>query len=191
MSISSSQDERQSWFDRRLDEELKSTHHVGTRTIDMFIFPILHKGRYYMMSVSFKDGRFDVIDSSSASGTNKDLYDGAPQELNDLLSVYLDSKQQTLHAFRLASMKPKRMQMAWRNTTSTLDSAVFTMRHMESYTGKSCRNWDCGLQRRNSQQLLELRKRFMHNILLSEVNEQMQDIAYCVGQYDTQRLAQL
>nr|GMC77931.1 uncharacterized protein LOC109149952 [Ipomoea batatas] len=81
--------------------------------------------------------------------------------------------------------------MAWRDTTNSVDSGVLAMRHMESYTGQDCNEWNCGLQRGNAEQVLNLCKRFMHNILLSEVNSHMHTIANCVGQYDRQRLADI
>lgn len=109
----------------------------------------------------------------------------------NLMAEYLESKHQTFCAVRLRNVLPKRMHMAWRDTTNSVDSGVLAMRHIESYTGQDCNEWNCGLQRGNAEQVLNLCKRFMHNILLSEVNSHMHTIANCVGQYDRQRLADI
>nr|GMC46828.1 uncharacterized protein LOC109149952 [Ipomoea batatas]GME09072.1 uncharacterized protein LOC109149952 [Ipomoea batatas] len=107
----------------------------------------------------------------------------------NLLAEYLESKHQTFCAVR--HMLPKRMHMAWRDTTNSVDSGVLAMRHMESYTGQDCNEWNCGLQRGNAEQVLNLCKRFMHNILLSEVNSHMHTIANCVGQANRESMEML
>ncbi|XP_019170822.1 PREDICTED: uncharacterized protein LOC109166318 isoform X2 [Ipomoea nil] len=65
-SVSSSRNERLAWFTRRLDADVQDSKHVGLATLDMYIFPIMHRGRYYVMSISFKHSSFNIIDSSPA-----------------------------------------------------------------------------------------------------------------------------
>ncbi|XP_019158791.1 PREDICTED: uncharacterized protein LOC109155623 isoform X2 [Ipomoea nil] len=190
-STSASEDLRIAWFARRMEVELGRMGRRQIDDVDLFVFPIFNKGTYYMMAINFKHPRFDIIDSSSAKKTNKDMYGKAPEDLIMCLGAYLDSKQQGLRSARLQMMKPKRLQMSWRDTTSTSESGVFTMRHMESYAGQGCASWDCGLVRGDAMQLLNLRKRYMHNILLSVVNTHTNKIAARVAGFEGKRLAKL
>nr|GMC94751.1 uncharacterized protein LOC109149952 [Ipomoea batatas] len=108
----------------------------------------------------------------------------ATLDLLDMLSEYLESKHQLARSIRVRNQRRKRMQMPWRTTTPGVDSAVFAMRHMESFTGQPCSSWECGLQKGNREQLNCLRRRFMHNILMAEANECMHEVSTRVGRYD-------
>nr|GMC93902.1 uncharacterized protein LOC109155623 isoform X3 [Ipomoea batatas] len=119
---------------------------------------------------------------------NDKKYHDAPVDLLDMLSEYVESKRQWARAIHARNLRPKRMQMSWRDATPNADSAIFAMRHMESFTGQTARTWQCGLQRGNRQQLNNLRKRFMHNILLTEANEYMHNVSSRVGRYDCDRI---
>nr|GLL35597.1 uncharacterized protein LOC109149952 [Ipomoea trifida] len=80
------------------------------------------------------------------------------------------------------------MQMLWRITNPQADSAVYAIRHMELFTGQPCSTWVTGLQKGNGRQLNSLRRLFMHNILMAEANENMQEVCNRVGQYDCDRI---
>nr|GMC78943.1 uncharacterized protein LOC109189836 [Ipomoea batatas] len=88
----------------------------------------------------------------------------------DMLSTFLDDKLETEIASNIRDLIPKRMQMSWRVPKNQVDSAVFTMRHMESYWGQGVANWDVGLQRGNYMQICVLRQYFMREILMSDIN---------------------
>ncbi|XP_031094290.1 uncharacterized protein LOC115998750 [Ipomoea triloba] len=181
-------DERIELFKARLDADLRASDHVGTATLDMYLFPIIQDGHYYVMSVNFNQYKFDIIDCDSKQVPNDKKYHDAPVDLLDMLSEYVESKRQWARAIHARNLRPKRMQMSWRDATPNADSAIFAMRHMESFTGQTARTWQCGLQRGNRQQLNNLRKRFMHNILLAEANEYMHNVSSRVGRYDCDRI---
>nr|GMC64727.1 uncharacterized protein LOC109189836 [Ipomoea batatas] len=104
-------------------------------------------------------------------GETKDkLYGQTPKHLVDMLSTFLDDKLETEIASNIRDLIPKRMQMSWRVPKNQVDSAVFTMRHMESYRGQGVANWDVGLQRGNYMQICVLRQYFMREILMSDIN---------------------
>nr|GLL37491.1 uncharacterized protein LOC109150699 isoform X6 [Ipomoea trifida] len=173
-------DERIKLFQRRLDADLQTSNHVGTTTLDM-------GGHFYVMSINCKQYKFDILDCSSKKMTNEERYHDAPVDLLDMLSEYVENKHQVAQAIRLRNLRPKRMQMPWRDPSPHADSGVFAMRYMESFTGQDSNTWRCGLQRGNGQQINSLRKRITHNILLAQVNQNMQRIATRVGEYDCNR----
>nr|GMD48573.1 uncharacterized protein LOC109155364 [Ipomoea batatas] len=59
-------------------------------------------------------------------------------------------------------LKSKMMQMAWHVPTNKHDSDVYTMRHMESFLSQEPGEWNCELVKEDVEQLVNLRKRFMH-----------------------------
>ncbi|XP_019161121.1 PREDICTED: uncharacterized protein LOC109157732 isoform X3 [Ipomoea nil] len=183
--------DRLAWFTRRLDIEVQATDHVGIATLDMYIFPIMHNRRFFMISISFKHGTFDIIDSAPAVSDSIEIYGRIPGELRDLLAAYLERKQQPVRALRLRDMQPKRMMVAWGEPTAGVESAVYTMRHMEEYVGQKSTTWYCGLQAGGAALMLNLRKRFLHNIILSAANVHVQNIIARVGEYDRMRAAQM
>ncbi|XP_019154220.1 PREDICTED: uncharacterized protein LOC109150699 isoform X2 [Ipomoea nil] len=186
-----SRNDRLAWFTRRLDIEVQTTDHVGIATLDMYIFPIMHNSRFFMISISFKHGTFDIIDSAPAVSDSIEIYGRIPGELRDLLAAYLERKQQSVRALRLRHMQPKRMMVAWGEPTAGVESAVYTMRHMESYVGQKSTTWYCGLQAGGAPLMLNLRKRFLHNIILSAANVHVQNIIARVGEYDRVRVSQM
>nr|GME20390.1 uncharacterized protein LOC109150699 isoform X3 [Ipomoea batatas] len=87
-------DERIKLFKARLDVDLRASHHVRTTTLDMYLFPIIQDGHYYVMSVNFNQYKFDIIDCNSKQMPNDKKYRDAPVDLLDMLSEYVESKRQ-------------------------------------------------------------------------------------------------
>ncbi|XP_019179566.1 PREDICTED: uncharacterized protein LOC109174778 [Ipomoea nil] len=114
--------------------------------------------------------RFEIIDNSPVAGKNEDRYGAIPQELLDMLSAYLHNKRQGLRSAFVDNMRAIRMQMPWRDSKHKEDCGVYTMRHMEVYMGEKCKDWECGLQKGDRNELRKLRQRYLHDILLSEIN---------------------
>nr|GLL39484.1 uncharacterized protein LOC109155623 isoform X1 [Ipomoea trifida] len=176
MTTSTPRDQRLKWFSMRMRAERRMTPHrgptpiLGWGTIDMFIFPVIHGGQYYVMSVDMKHRRFDIIDHSSSQPSTKAKYGNAPETLQDLLASFLHTNGQPGRAVLLRTLKPKRMVMAWRVPTNNHDSGVYAMWHMESYLGQEPEEWNCGLLKGDVQQIVNLRKRFMHDIIMDEKN---------------------
>nr|GLL39698.1 uncharacterized protein LOC109155623 isoform X3 [Ipomoea trifida] len=189
VDIIADQNDRVKWFEKRLDMDLQTTNHVRTATLDMYLFPVIQQGRYYVISVNFRQQRLDILDNSSKRRSNGDKYLDAPMELIHMLSAYLVSKQQGVRARQLRNMRLIRMQMPCGDTICNADSGVFAMRHIESFTGQDHSNWQCGLQTGNAHQIINLRKRIMHNILLAEINLHTQPVTNRVAQYDSDRFS--
>nr|GMC78940.1 uncharacterized protein LOC109189836 [Ipomoea batatas] len=161
---------RLGWFTKSLDEDFSNSPHETLRGIHIYIFSILQQGHFYMISVDTIARKVDIIDSSSAGETKDKLYGQTPKHLVDMLSTFLDDKLETEIASNIMDLIRKRMQMSWRVPKNQVDSAVFTMRHMESYRGQGVANWDVGLQRGNYMQICVLRQYFMREILMSDIN---------------------
>nr|GEZ88352.1 ulp1 protease family, C-terminal catalytic domain-containing protein [Tanacetum cinerariifolium] len=117
---------------------------------------------------------------------DKVLVDDVPKEkysLNECDAVIQDENKikvfvQYLYyvkhpkAEAIEKAKIKRMKMSWRTTHNSIDCGVFTMLHMESYTGAEG-EWKCGLakeSKKQNEQLNSLRSKFAAKIILSEFN---------------------
>nr|GMC52971.1 zinc finger MYM-type protein 1-like [Ipomoea batatas] len=161
---------RLGWFTKSIDEDFSNSPHETWRGIHIYIFTILQQGHFYMISVDTIAKKVDIIDSSFVAETKDKLYGQTPKQFVDLLSTFLDDKLETEIASQIRDLIPKRMQMSWRVPKNQVDSAVFTMRHMESYRGQGIANWDVGLQRGNYMQICVLRQYFMREILMSDIN---------------------
>nr|GMD86831.1 uncharacterized protein LOC109157732 isoform X2 [Ipomoea batatas] len=160
---------RLEWFTKNLEADFNNSPHETWRGIHMYIFPILQLGHFYMISVDTVAKKVDIIDSSSAAKKKGEMYGQTPTQLVDLLSTFLDDKLLTELGAQTRDVKPKRMQMSWRVAKNEVDSAVYTMRHMESYCGQGVTNWNVGLQRGNYRQLRVLREYIMREILIMRV----------------------
>lgn len=189
MTTSTPRDQRLKWFSMRMRAERRMTPHrgptpiLGWGTIDMFIFPVIHGGQYYVMSVDMKHRRFDIIDHSSSQPSTKAKYGNAPETLQDLLASFLHTNGQPGRAVLLRTLKPKRMVMAWRVPTNNHDSGVYAMLHMESYLGQEPEEWNCGLLKGDVQQIVNLRKRFMHDIIMDEKNMHKDAVTVSLAHY--------
>nr|GLL41939.1 uncharacterized protein LOC109179738 isoform X2 [Ipomoea trifida] len=149
---------RLEWFTKNLEADFNNSPHETWLGIHMYIFPILQLGHVYMISVDTVAKKVDIIDSSSAAKKKGEMYGQTPTQLVDLLSTFLDDKLLTELGAQIRDVKPKRMQMSWRVAKNEVDSAVYTMRHIESYCGQGVANWNVGLQRGNYRQLRVLRE---------------------------------
>ncbi|PWA42841.1 hypothetical protein CTI12_AA539640 [Artemisia annua] len=82
--------------------------------------------------------------------------------------LYGHNKQASIRKVkqRIASLK-------WKTKNNFIDYGVFTMLHMDNYTGEAPGKWDCGLvaeSKEQSDQLRVLRFKFATKILLHNVN---------------------
>ncbi|GJS63140.1 peptidase C48, SUMO/sentrin/Ubl1 [Tanacetum coccineum] len=67
----------------------------------------------------------------------------------------------------------KILKLKWKTKTNFRDCGIFTMLHMESYSGQTASTWDCGLVSESKLQcdmLRRLRFKFATKILLHEIN---------------------
>nr|GMD63497.1 universal stress protein A-like protein [Ipomoea batatas] len=87
-------------------------------------------------------------------------------------------------ADRVRRLKPKRMQISWRDRTILEDNGIYTMRHMESYLGQSVSRWYCGIVKGDRYMLNDLRKKFMHDILVSNINSHKHSVIQRASEHD-------
>ncbi|GKD36272.1 hypothetical protein Tco_1251781, partial [Tanacetum coccineum] len=74
---------------------------------------------------------------------------------------------------KIQRLKAKILKMKWKTKTNFRDCGIFTMLHMESYSGQTASTWDCGLVSESKLQcdmLRRLRFKFATKILLHEIN---------------------
>nr|GMD48528.1 uncharacterized protein LOC109149952 [Ipomoea batatas] len=170
VNATASRAKRLKWFTDSLDEVLAQSPHINCATVDMFFFPILDANHCYVMCINTRTRRFDIIDNSSLLTTKKAKYKEIPDDLIDMFVTYLEKMKQPLRAAIVSNFKPTRMRMSWRDTTNKVDCAIYAMRHMETYMGEVSHTWDCGLEKGNRVQLRKLRQKYMHDILMSDLN---------------------
>ncbi|PWA99260.1 hypothetical protein CTI12_AA010230 [Artemisia annua] len=73
----------------------------------------------------------------------------------------------------IRKVKPRIANLKWKIKNNNIDCGVFTMLHMDNYTGDAPGKWDCGLvaeSKEQSNQLRVLRFKLATKILLNEVN---------------------
>nr|GMD52448.1 uncharacterized protein LOC109155335 [Ipomoea batatas] len=122
------------WFSDRLREDYVIAPHQSWATIDMFL--ISDHGHYYIISVDLKKMKMDIIDNCPTPATHKSRYGSALADLQAFLASFFVNANLHEWAVQVRRLKPKRMQMSWRDGTIPEDSGIYTMRHMESYLGK-------------------------------------------------------
>nr|GMD96852.1 uncharacterized protein LOC109164944 [Ipomoea batatas] len=128
--------------------------------------------------------KMDIIDNCPTPGTNQSRYDNAPADLRPFLASFFVGVNPHGQADRVRCLIPKRMQMSWRNKTILEDSDIYTMRHMESYLGQGVSRWECGIVKGDMHMLNDLRKKFMHDILVSNINSHKHFVIQWALEYD-------
>ncbi|XP_035845347.1 uncharacterized protein LOC110933857 [Helianthus annuus] len=116
----------------------------------------------------------ELIDNSRYAESFTKRYRGRPEKLRRVLILYLKGKiGQKEWITKLEKAKIIRKEMDWRTLQNGCDCGVFTMRHMETYKGKS--PWDAGFKTEDQKkmqdsQLRFLRYRYLSKIILSDYN---------------------
>nr|GMD17745.1 uncharacterized protein LOC109164944 [Ipomoea batatas] len=149
-----------------------------------FLFPLSDHGHYYIISVDLKKMKMDIIDNCPTPATHKSKYGSALADLQAFLASFFVNANLHERAVQVRRLKPKRMQMSWRDGTIPEDSGIYTMRHMESYLGQGVSGWECGLVKGDRNIVNDLRKKFMHDILVSNINTHKHSVIQCVLEYD-------
>nr|GMD95284.1 uncharacterized protein LOC109155335 [Ipomoea batatas] len=172
------------WFSDCLREDYDIAPHQSWATIDMFLFPLSDHGHYYIISVDLKKMKMDIIDNCPTPATHKSRYGSALADLQAFLASFFVNANLHERAVQVRRLKPKRMQMSWRDGTVPEDSGIYTMRHMESYLGQGVSGWECGLVKGDRNIVNDLRKKFMHDILVSNINTHKHSVIQCALEYD-------
>ncbi|KAL3651716.1 hypothetical protein CASFOL_004718 [Castilleja foliolosa] len=136
--------ERHKRFNERMKEENDNYCQVRIDGVDMFLFPILHSGHFFVISFNVKNFKVEILDNSTA-------------EDDEPLTTKYGTVPSTL--------------LSWRDGQNFIDCGVFTMRHLETYRGQPLKNYKCGLTAENSEkQLKVLRVKYCAAILSNECN---------------------
>ncbi|KAL3624904.1 hypothetical protein CASFOL_031572 [Castilleja foliolosa] len=165
---------RQRIFNEKMKAEIDKYGQVQLDAVDMFLFPILHSGHFYVVSFNVKNFKIEILDNSS----NQDdeplatKYDIIPLTLQAFLVNFLRESNLGQWANSFKKMDSiERLKLPWRDGENFIDCGVFAMRHMETYTGQTLKNYKCGLTAKNSdKQLKMLRIKYCAAILSDDCN---------------------
>ncbi|KAL3639563.1 hypothetical protein CASFOL_017470 [Castilleja foliolosa] len=165
--------ESQQRFNNKLKEEYDSYCQVSLDAVDMFLFPILHSGHFYVISFNVKNFKIEILDNSTAEDdeplTTK--YGSVPSTLQAFFSNFLRENNLVQWANSFEKVDIKRLKLPWRDGQNFIDCGVFTMRHLETYKGQTLKNYKSGLTAANiEKQLKVLRVKYCAAILSNECN---------------------
>ncbi|KAL3622064.1 hypothetical protein CASFOL_034260 [Castilleja foliolosa] len=141
--------------------------------VDIFIFPIVQAGHFYIICFDVKGLRIDIIDNSTEK---EDLpleakYGDIPRTLTTYLVKYLEKEGQKTKADRVANSLTFRPPMEWRDDKNQVDSAIYTMRHMETYFGQHLKQWTADFSNSDRGKQIQLfRARYCAAILCDVAN---------------------
>nr|GMD52411.1 uncharacterized protein LOC109150699 isoform X6 [Ipomoea batatas] len=184
VSATASRERRLKWFMKWLDGNFDIAPHINRGTVDLFFFPISHAQHYFVLCVDTRGRRLEIIDNTSEFGTTNDRYGRTPEDLKDLLSTYLEKKGQLVRAATVRNLKPTRMRMGWLDSKNKVDCAMYAMRHMETFMGQPCKQWHCGLETRTGPLLQGLRRKYLRDILMADINMHKEWIMERTSEYD-------
>ncbi|PWA92273.1 hypothetical protein CTI12_AA081260 [Artemisia annua] len=121
-----------------------------------------------------EDAKFEEFEKEISAQFKNDVgglaLDGV--ELKTLFARHLKLYGHNKHA-SIRKVKPRITNLKWKTKNNSIDCGVFTMLHMDNYTGEAPGKWDCGLvaeSKEQSNQLRVLRFKLATKILLNEVN---------------------
>ncbi|KAL3613680.1 hypothetical protein CASFOL_041754 [Castilleja foliolosa] len=139
--------------------------------------------------------RIDIIDNSTEKEDLpfEEKYGHLPRTLTAYLGNYLEKEGQKTKADRVANSLTFRPPMEWRDDTNQVDSAIYTMRHMETYFGEPLKEWTDDFSNRDKQIQL-FRARYCAAILCDVANKKAKDNLSNATKYCKQKkikLAQL
>nr|GMD57182.1 uncharacterized protein LOC109174777 [Ipomoea batatas] len=156
----------------------------GLRSGWMFFFPMSHAQHYFVLCVDMRNRKLEIIDSLAESDRTSDIYGEILKKLKDLLSSYLEKKGHPIRAATVRNLKPTRLRIGWRDCQNNVDCAAYAMRHMETFMGRPNSRWDCDLENGNRQLLRKLRQKYLHDILMADVNAHKEWIMERTTEYD-------
>ncbi|KAJ0754724.1 putative Ulp1 protease family catalytic domain, papain-like cysteine peptidase superfamily [Helianthus annuus] len=109
--------------------------------VDLIFIPVLLSDHYWCLCFNMKNGDIELIDNYRYAESFTKRYRGRPEKLRRVLILYIKGKiGQREWITKLEKAKIIRKEMDWRTLQNGCDCGVFTMRHMETYKGKS--PWD-------------------------------------------------
>ncbi|KAJ0623782.1 putative papain-like cysteine peptidase superfamily [Helianthus annuus] len=142
--------------------------------MDLIFIPVLLSDHFWCLCFHLKNGEIKLIDNSRFKELFSKRYRGRPEKLQRVLVLYLKDKiRRKEWITNLETASIIRKEMDWRTLQNGVDCGVFTMRHMETYKGKS--PWNPGFVNEDKKtiqdsQLRFLRYRYLSKIVLSDYN---------------------
>ncbi|MFS7898412.1 hypothetical protein Hanom_Chr00s022523g01761741 [Helianthus anomalus] len=140
-------------------------------TVDLIFIPVLLSDHFWCLCFHLKNGEIELIDNSRFKESFSKRYRGRPEMLS---SSSIPERQDTTKRMdnKLGRTSIIRKEMDWRTLQNGV-YCVFTMRHMETYKGKS--PWNPRFVNEDKKtiqdsQLRFLRYRYLSKSVLSDYN---------------------
>lgn len=139
---------------------------------DMLVFPMFDSAHHYIISYNIKKPSCEIIDNRGQTMGMDETYDNLPDCLHKCFCQFLECYK--LPNFEeIKRLKPVVLKMPLQTVDNHIDCGVFSMRHMETYTGNACR-WYSGLrtEMENQKSILDkLRIIYSNHIMTWAENE--------------------
>ncbi|KAI3725255.1 hypothetical protein L1987_65036 [Smallanthus sonchifolius] len=140
--------------------------------VDLVFIPITFCDHFYLLCFNMNTIQIDLIDSSGHKNDYKENYRGWPEIMRNTFDGYL-SRVSHPRAYQIKQAKISRMEMPWQTLENKFDCGVFMMRHMETFKGRTTKDWQCGLtceSEKQQHELNDLRRKYVTTMLLHDIN---------------------
>ncbi|KAL1563699.1 hypothetical protein AAHA92_06134 [Salvia divinorum] len=139
---------------------------------DVVSFLVYADKDYYLVCFELKVGKMFAIDSHMHFDEQEqiDKYGDALVMLRKFFSSYLSYSGNAKLGNAVKESKIEYQQMSWKTSTNKDDSAIYLMRHMETYMGQKLKDWQLGLPTRGLKSLQILRAKYCTALLISDFN---------------------
>ncbi|PWA39123.1 ulp1 protease family, C-terminal catalytic domain-containing protein [Artemisia annua] len=141
--------------------------------VNLVFFPVCRQNHFYVYCFNLLNPSFIIIDNLKEGAA---IYGNTTQVLFKLFCHYL---KVTNHpkAQQISKCSPRRLEMEWQTSKNKTDCGIFTMRHLEFYSGVEDKQWRSIFKENGSKdELAKLRKVYAAKILLSDANKYKKDI---------------
>ncbi|PWA81521.1 Peptidase C48, SUMO/Sentrin/Ubl1 [Artemisia annua] len=141
--------------------------------VNLVFFPVCRQNHFYVYCFNLLNPSFIIIDNLKEGAG---IYGNTTQVLFKLFCHYL---KVTNHpkAQQISKCSPRRLEMEWQTSKNKTDCGIFTMRHLEFYSGVEDKQWRSIFKENGSKdELAKLRKVYAAKILLSDANKYKKDI---------------
>ncbi|PWA81461.1 C2 calcium-dependent membrane targeting [Artemisia annua] len=140
--------------------------------VDIVFIPVSNGDHKFVVCFNIKNPAVMVFDNKKVSNpTDKETMRVA----TIMQKKFANFIRSRIHekAFAILKSVITRGEFHWQTDRRPTDCGVFVMRHMEHYMGNNILRWDCGIEdegRKQTNQLVKLRKKYAARLLLSDCN---------------------
>ncbi|PWA60900.1 hypothetical protein CTI12_AA379850 [Artemisia annua] len=140
--------------------------------VDIVFIPVSNGDHKFVVCFNIKNPAVMVFDNKKVSNpTDKETMRVA----TIMQKKFANFMRSRIHekAFAILKSVITRGEFHWQTDRRPTDCGVFVMRHMEHYMGNNILRWDCGIEdegRKQTNQLVKLRKKYAARLLLSDCN---------------------